>query len=432
MISSINLVPMADRWVWTLENSGDFSVASIREKIDEQRLHIVCSKTRWVRYVPIKVNALAWKIKIDALPTRQKISRRGIDIQSITCPICDNGVESLDHLFFRCCLARQISRKIATWWNVQYVEVDSYEEWLAWLASFRLAANLKRLIEGVFYVSWWSIWTYRNKLLFDDKAPLKESIFDNIVSNSFHWCSSRHFASEYRKPKENKAFVGGSWSDSEDRDELPNDTTCLMAIDSQEEYDDGHVVFRSNLKGKVVGGSNISHDSITIKNVKHVSGLAFNLICVGQLCDNDCLVSFTKKDYAISKNNKMLAKVHRRNGLYTCKLEDNSKQQICLASVVDNSTLWHRRLGHANMRLVQNLASNELVRNLPKLSFERHFYDTCGLGSQGHSQTSKAYTVLNKETIRIVESHNVTFDESLHETKSSPSVEDERIDEPIV
>nr|GFB77148.1 RNA-directed DNA polymerase, eukaryota, reverse transcriptase zinc-binding domain protein [Tanacetum cinerariifolium] len=109
MISSINLVPIADIWVWTLENSGDFSVASIREKIDEKRLPIVCSKTRWVEYVPIKVNVLAWKIKIDALPTRQKISRRGIDIQSITCLVYDNGVESLDHLFFRCCLARQIS-----------------------------------------------------------------------------------------------------------------------------------------------------------------------------------------------------------------------------------------------------------------------------------------------------------------------------------
>ncbi|GKA25455.1 hypothetical protein Tco_0711564 [Tanacetum coccineum] len=45
-------------------------------------------------------------------------------------------------------------------------------------------------------------------------------------------------------------------------------------------YDGGHVIFRSNLKGKVVGGVNITHDSITITNVEHVSGLAFNLISV--------------------------------------------------------------------------------------------------------------------------------------------------------
>ncbi|GJV24836.1 retrovirus-related pol polyprotein from transposon TNT 1-94 [Tanacetum coccineum] len=43
-----------------------------------------------------------------------------------------------------------------------------------------------------------------------------------------------HFASECRKPKENKAFIRGAWSDSEDGNEQPNDATCLMVIDSQE------------------------------------------------------------------------------------------------------------------------------------------------------------------------------------------------------
>ncbi|GKB66449.1 zf-CCHC domain-containing protein [Tanacetum coccineum] len=43
-----------------------------------------------------------------------------------------------------------------------------------------------------------------------------------------------HFASECRKPKENKAFVRGAWSDSEDGDEHQNNATCLMAINSQD------------------------------------------------------------------------------------------------------------------------------------------------------------------------------------------------------
>ncbi|GJW17752.1 hypothetical protein Tco_0025188, partial [Tanacetum coccineum] len=116
----------------------------------------------------------------------------------------------------------------------------------------------------------------------------------------------------------------------EDGDEPQNDATCLMAIDSQELYDGGHVVFGRNLKGKVVDKGNIAHDSITITNVEHVSGLAFTLISVG------------------------------------------------------------------------------------------------------YSLTSKAYIVLNKETMGIEESLNVTFDESLPEPKSSPSVEDDRNNEHIV
>ncbi|GJZ50619.1 hypothetical protein Tco_0604809 [Tanacetum coccineum] len=103
--------------------------------------------------------------------------------------------------------------------------------------------------------------------------------------------------------KENKAFIKGAWSDCEDGDEPQNDATCLMEIESQEvclkydllpddwfvdsgctkhmtrnrrlftlykAYDGRHVIFGSNLKGKVVGGGNITHGSITITNVEHI------------------------------------------------------------------------------------------------------------------------------------------------------------------
>ncbi|GKB87831.1 retrovirus-related pol polyprotein from transposon TNT 1-94 [Tanacetum coccineum] len=43
-----------------------------------------------------------------------------------------------------------------------------------------------------------------------------------------------HFSSECKNPKENKDFVGGAWSDSEDGNEPQNDATCLMENGSQE------------------------------------------------------------------------------------------------------------------------------------------------------------------------------------------------------
>ncbi|GJZ87182.1 zinc finger, CCHC-type containing protein, partial [Tanacetum coccineum] len=36
----------------------------------------VDSKTRWIKYVPIKVNVHAWKVKTYSLPTRFNVSRR--------------------------------------------------------------------------------------------------------------------------------------------------------------------------------------------------------------------------------------------------------------------------------------------------------------------------------------------------------------------
>nr|GEV97253.1 hypothetical protein [Tanacetum cinerariifolium] len=62
--------------VWSLESSGEFSVASVQKVIDEKRLSNVNTMTRWIKCVPIKVNVLAWKIEIDALSTRLNIFRR--------------------------------------------------------------------------------------------------------------------------------------------------------------------------------------------------------------------------------------------------------------------------------------------------------------------------------------------------------------------
>nr|GFB63505.1 RNA-directed DNA polymerase, eukaryota [Tanacetum cinerariifolium] len=119
---------------------------------------------------------LAWKIKTYAIPTRVNISRRGVDIQSLACPICDGGMESSERLFFRCDLSRQIGRKIASWWNVCYADAQSYEEWFTWMASLRLAVKTNALLEGVFYVMWWNIWTYRNKIVFEDKVVVGDTV----------------------------------------------------------------------------------------------------------------------------------------------------------------------------------------------------------------------------------------------------------------
>ncbi|GKC10430.1 RNA-directed DNA polymerase, eukaryota [Tanacetum coccineum] len=97
------------RWKWDLESSGDFSVASVRKIIDDKSLSDVDSKTRWIKYVPIKMNVHAWKVKTDSLPTRFNVSHRGIDIDSIMCVICDNGV---DKLFARSLIGIDVIRRL--------------------------------------------------------------------------------------------------------------------------------------------------------------------------------------------------------------------------------------------------------------------------------------------------------------------------------
>nr|GEU50873.1 TMV resistance protein N-like [Tanacetum cinerariifolium] len=140
-----------------VEGSREFSVASIWNIIDDNRLLTVDTRTLWIKYVPIKVNVLAWKIKIEAFPTRFNISRRGINIDSILCNISECGFDSVRHVFFSCSLVRQIVRKVCSWWDVMYIDVNSYVEWFNWMNPLRLKSKSKLTIEGVFYVVWWHV-----------------------------------------------------------------------------------------------------------------------------------------------------------------------------------------------------------------------------------------------------------------------------------
>ncbi|GJX85064.1 RNA-directed DNA polymerase, eukaryota [Tanacetum coccineum] len=50
-----------DKWKWSGNKSGEYSVSSARYLIDTKLLPKGNMVTRWIRYVPIKVNILAWK-----------------------------------------------------------------------------------------------------------------------------------------------------------------------------------------------------------------------------------------------------------------------------------------------------------------------------------------------------------------------------------
>ncbi|GKC30124.1 retrovirus-related pol polyprotein from transposon TNT 1-94, partial [Tanacetum coccineum] len=249
-----------------------------------------------------------------------------------------------------------------------------------------------------------------------------------------------HLIGECPKPpkdKNERAFVGVDL----EPDEWIKDSGCSKHMtgnrklfSSYKAYNEGNVIFGSNLRGNIIGK--------------------------GQICDNKCRVTFSEHDSEITKDGKVIGRGIRKKGLYVMKLGNKPKDQICLATIDENSTLWHRRLGHANMRLIQSLSSMELVRNLPKLKFDQHFYDACKIRKQSHAShkaknivsTTRCLELLhmdlfgpsavrryggNRYTLVIVDDYsrkslNVTFDETPPPSKTSPLVDDDLDEEEAI
>ncbi|GJX38590.1 RNA-directed DNA polymerase, eukaryota [Tanacetum coccineum] len=181
IMNSVVLSSSKDRWTCDLSGDGEFKVKVIRNFIDDLFLPSSDVATRWVKFIPIKVNVFSWRARRDRLPTRVNLSRRGVLLDSHLCPLCNAAMEDVQHVFFRCDVARVVLRKICRWWDLDWQEICSFSDWDAWFLSFRLSSRLKSILEGVFYVAWWRIWRLRNQLVFDASPPNRSTIFDDIV-----------------------------------------------------------------------------------------------------------------------------------------------------------------------------------------------------------------------------------------------------------
>ncbi|GKE11082.1 RNA-directed DNA polymerase, eukaryota [Tanacetum coccineum] len=157
LVGPVILSNANDRWVWSLSGDGVFQVKDIRRLLDESFLPKDNTATRWVKFIPIKINVFAWKVSIDRLPTRMNLLRRDIHVPDFFCPICKDSTEDSSHLFFSCDLAVDISRLVCRWWNLTWSPLASYDEWLTWFKGIRLGSKIKNMLEGVFYIAWWSI-----------------------------------------------------------------------------------------------------------------------------------------------------------------------------------------------------------------------------------------------------------------------------------
>nr|GFA01759.1 putative ribonuclease H-like domain-containing protein [Tanacetum cinerariifolium] len=101
--------------------------------------------------------------------------------------------------------------------------------------------------------------------------------------------------------------------------------------------------------------------------------------------DTECIVLYF--DFKLPDENHVLLRVPRENNMYNVDLKniDLSRNLTCLLAKVtlDESNLWHRRLGHINFKIINKLVKGNLVRGLPSKVFENnHTCVACKKGKQ--------------------------------------------------
>lgn len=93
------------------------------------------------------------------------IFERGGDSIDFT-PICNDGVESGNHVFFSCSVTKAVIHRILKWWGLEEHDFNSTIDWSDWFGNTRMWKNLKDVMEGMFFVAWWFLWMFRNRVVF--------------------------------------------------------------------------------------------------------------------------------------------------------------------------------------------------------------------------------------------------------------------------
>ncbi|GKB05354.1 putative RNA-directed DNA polymerase, eukaryota, reverse transcriptase zinc-binding domain protein [Tanacetum coccineum] len=192
ILKDVVLSDQHDTWIWSLDGADGFSVASVRQLVDSHILVVDLFATRWNRCVPIKINVFMWRLLLNKLPSRFNLDRRGIDVGSILCPICQDDVESVYHLLFSCEMAKDLWDLLAKWWELDIPVCANISECYSWLDSLHASSKVRLFLEGAGGTLLWSIWSFRNRLVFSSSPPKKALLWDSIVSHSFLWISSRN------------------------------------------------------------------------------------------------------------------------------------------------------------------------------------------------------------------------------------------------
>ena len=65
-------------------------------------------------------------------------------------------------------------------------------EWMFWLDACHISKKAKLILEGIAASMLWSIWKFRNDLIFSVSKPKMAHIWDSIVNQSFLWIPSRN------------------------------------------------------------------------------------------------------------------------------------------------------------------------------------------------------------------------------------------------
>ncbi|GJU94536.1 putative ribonuclease H-like domain-containing protein [Tanacetum coccineum] len=141
-------------------------------------------------------------------------------------------------------------------------------------------------------------------------------------------------------------------------------TGNMSYLSDFKKFDGGYVTFGGGAKEeKTTGKGTLKTGKLDFEDVYFIKELHFNLFSVLQMCDKKNSVLFTNTrcfvlspDFKLADKSQVLLKVPRKNNMYSVDMKNIVPKErltyLVAKATIDESMLWHRRLGKATQSLL--------------------------------------------------------------------------------
>ena len=167
----------------------------------------------WQARAKPKVLTTAWRILLDRVPTRVNLVRRGVIANSTLCSLCNLSEETSQHFFLDCVFAQRVWSRCYRWISVLEAQNKDIQNHLMNFHLIHLSNKQNQVWLGLWATIVSCIWDQRNLVVYKERVPDDDEIFQNAQLHSWLWL--KHMVAGY-------SYAFSDW--------LLNPNQCLLAV----------------------------------------------------------------------------------------------------------------------------------------------------------------------------------------------------------
>ncbi|XP_071738646.1 uncharacterized protein [Rutidosis leptorrhynchoides] len=184
-----------DSWRWHPGSNGCFTTNKLTSMIDEKTLVTGSNNLETLRdyLTPKKVEIFVWRARKKRLPVLIELDKRGIDLYSVRCSLCDGDIESVDHSILSCKLASEVWSKVFDWWGLPFHSNLDIGEIFSEQPSLTSSAQRSKIWQAVTWICGYLIWGNRNQKVFKGKSWNAPMALCEIQVKTHEWIARSQY-----------------------------------------------------------------------------------------------------------------------------------------------------------------------------------------------------------------------------------------------